>query len=178
MIICAGGNEQFSFARSVGIGLIDSAITLTKIMLLEQPKYLLFVGSAGSYGRLPLLEVFESTKASNIELSLLQAQSYTPLDNMLCDENVSHETKTVNSSNYITTDSKLSEQFIALDIDLENMEFYSVLKVAQHFGIQAKAILVTTNYCHKSAQNEFSLNHRQALKRLESYTRECYAEYF
>ena len=50
MIICAGRNETFPFAHPIGVGLIESAINLTRMCLFDKPDYLLFVGSAGSYG--------------------------------------------------------------------------------------------------------------------------------
>lgn len=48
MFICASG-EKFSFAKEIGIGLIDSAMILSSIILKENPKELIFIGSAGSY---------------------------------------------------------------------------------------------------------------------------------
>ena len=48
MFICASG-ENFSFAKEIGIGLVDSAMMLSNIILKENPKELIFIGSAGSY---------------------------------------------------------------------------------------------------------------------------------
>ena len=48
MIVCAGRNETFPFAQTIGVGLIESAINLTRLCLFDKPEYLLFVGSAGS----------------------------------------------------------------------------------------------------------------------------------
>ena len=36
MVVCAGRGEEFSFARVIGVGLIESAINLTKICLTEK----------------------------------------------------------------------------------------------------------------------------------------------
>ena len=55
MIICAGRNEIFAFAHPIGVGLIESAINLTRMCLFDKPDYLLFVGSAGSYGNYKFL---------------------------------------------------------------------------------------------------------------------------
>ena len=49
MFICAGESEQFIFAKNIGIGLISSAINLTKLCLQYLPKELIFIGSAGCY---------------------------------------------------------------------------------------------------------------------------------
>lgn len=59
MIICAGNQEVFEFAQSVGVGLIDSAYGLTKLCLEEKPESLLFIGSAGSYGEYDIFDIVE-----------------------------------------------------------------------------------------------------------------------
>ena len=82
MIICAGRNETFPFAHPIGVGLIESAINLTRMCLFDKPDYLLFVGSAGSYGNHRILDIVESKRASNIELGFLTQSAYTPLDNV------------------------------------------------------------------------------------------------
>ena len=66
MIICAGRNETFAYAHSIGVGLIESAINLTRMCLFDKPDYLLFVGSAGSYGNYKVFDIVESKRASNI----------------------------------------------------------------------------------------------------------------
>ncbi|WDL69924.1 purine-nucleoside phosphorylase [Helicobacter winghamensis] len=187
MIYCAGKIENFAFAKSIGVGLIDSAIHLTRSILHDKPDEIVFVGTCGSYSsNQPLLEIFETTSACNIELSFLQGQSYTPLDNFLT--NVSRETMTkdsnpltqdftkmqkiINSSNYISTDSKLAEKMVKLGILYENMEFFSVLQVAQAFELPAIGIFCSTNYIHKDAQKEFFANHKTAMQKLESYIKD------
>lgn len=182
MIYCAGNMENFSFAKSIGVGLVESSISLTRSVLYDKPSEIVFVGTCGSYSpKQPLLEIFESTSACNLELSFLQGLSYTPLNNFL--SNVSCETmqansqiqlipksqKTVNSSNYISTDSKLAEKMVKLGILYENMEFFSVLQVAQTFELPALGIFCVTNHIHKDAQEEFLANHKQAKHQLESY---------
>ncbi|EAH4491725.1 purine-nucleoside phosphorylase, partial [Campylobacter coli] len=37
MIVCAGGNENFSFAKTIGIGLVESTFYLTQLCLKEKP---------------------------------------------------------------------------------------------------------------------------------------------
>ena len=123
MIVCAGNNETFSFATPMGVGLVDMTLNLTKACLLNPPEFLIFVGSAGSYGSYKPFDIVESMQASQIELSFLSKQSYSPRDNVVAAhaKNVSHET-IVNSSNYITTDMDLAKNFEKFGIGLENME--------------------------------------------------------
>ncbi len=173
MIICAGRNEVFPFAKAMGVGLVESAINLTKQCLLNKPKSILFIGSAGSYGDYDIFGIVESNKASNIELSFLENSSYTPLDNVLESKNKMLRNDTiVNSSNYISTNAKLCENYKKYGIGIENMEFFSVLQVAREFEIPAAGIFVVTNFTNKNAHEDFLKNHKEALGKLTQYLRD------
>ncbi len=169
MFICAGESEQFEFAIPVGIGLTDVAINLTRLCLSQKPKFIYFVGTAGSYGEKNIFDIVESKTASNIENSFFMGKSYTPIDNMVSTaEDVSRET-IVNSSNYITTDSKLSKYYLEKNIHIENMEYYAVLKVAKSFDIPAAGIFIVTNYCDENAHKDFLANHKEAMTKLTTH---------
>lgn len=84
----------------------------------------------------------------------------------------------VNSSNYICTDSSYAKQMKNAGITLENMEFFSVLKVADYFKIPAFGIFCITNYCDENAHSDFLANHSKAHKILESNARQLYDEHF
>ena len=167
MIVCAGNNETFPFAVPIGVGLIDSAINLTRLCLFDKPDYILFVGSAGSYGKYDIFDIVESSASSNIELTFLNDDGYTPIDNVIKTENVKFRNDTiVNSSNYISTNFELSTQLNEYGIGIENMEFFSVLKVAKEFDIDVKGIFVVTNYTNKDAHKDFLSNHEKAMDKL------------
>ena len=170
MIICAGRNETFKFAEPMGVGLIESSINLTRYCLFNKPDMLLFIGSAGSYGEHKIFDIVESKRASNIELSFLSNDSYTPLDNVLESENKMTRNDTiVNSSNYISTNSDLAKQYNEYGIGIENMEFFSVLQVAREFELPVAGIFVVTNYSNKNAHDDFLKNHKEAMSKLTSY---------
>lgn len=170
MIVCAGRNETFSFAEPIGVGLIESSINLTRHCLFNKPDFLLFVGSAGSYGNHNILDIVESKRAANLELSFLSDDSYTPLDNVLESENKMVRNDTiVNSSNYITTNSELASNYNAYGIGIENMEFFSVVQVAREFEIPVAGIFVITNYTNKNAHEDFMKNHKEAMSKLTQY---------
>jgi nucleoside phosphorylase len=171
MIICAGDIESFDFAKSIGIGMIESSINLTKLCINNSPKSLIFVGSAGSYGRYNLFDIVYSHKASNIESSFLNNQSYTPINNTIAlEEFGNYKSNTiVNSSNYITTDNLSSKKALDKKIDIENMEFYSVASVAKHFNLPFLGIFIITNFTNKNASNEFKKNHKTALIKLKEH---------
>ncbi|GAX86764.1 conserved hypothetical protein [Lebetimonas natsushimae] len=166
-IISSGNQEIFSFAHPIGIGLIESAINLTRLVLFDKPDFLIFIGSAGSYGKFKPFDIIKTKTASNIEHCFLKEKCYTPIDNIIS-LSVSRET-IVNSSNYITTSKKMSKKYLTLGIDAENMEFYSVLRVAKEFNIPAIGIFVITNYCYKNAHKEYLQNLKKAKKILIDY---------
>ena len=176
MIVCAGKTEEFSFAYPIGVGLIESAVNLTRLALFDRPDFLLFIGTAGSYGQHDIFDIVHSQSASQIELSFWEKRSYTPIDNVIESEglNVSRET-IVNSSNYITTDSSYWENFTKHGIGLENMEFFSVLKVAQEFNIPAGGIFIVTNMCDENAHNEYITNLQKAKNILEKHVKERFS---
>lgn len=170
MIICAGRNETFPFATSMGVGLIQSAINLTRMCLFNKPDYILFIGSAGSYGEHNIFDIVQSRSASNIELSFLNGDSYTPLDNVLKSENKLVKDQTiVNSSNYISTNQKLCKDFKKYGIGIENMEFYALLQVAREFDIDIAGIFIVTNYTNQDAHQDFTTNHKKAMNELINF---------
>lgn len=163
MIICAGNNETFDFAQPIGVGLIEIAMNLTRACLFDKPEFLLFVGSAGSYGEHKIFDIIESKTASNVELGFLNNDAYTPLDNVISTN--TDQTKRdviVNSSNYISTNEELTKKFLKLGIGIENMEFFAVLRVAQEFDIPAGGVFCITNFTNKNAHEDFLKNHEEA----------------
>ena len=162
MIICAGNSETFNFAEPMGVGLIETAMNLTRLCLFDKPEFLLFVGSAGSYGDAKIFEIIESKTAANIELAFLSNDAYTPLDNVVSTNTELTKDIIVNSSNYISTNQELCAKFLPLGVGIENMEFYAVLKIAQEFNIPAGGVFCITNYTNTNAHADFIKNHAKA----------------
>lgn len=169
MIICAGNNETFDFATPMGVGLIESAINITRLCLFNKPEFLFFVGTAGSYGEAKIFDIVESKTASNIELSFLTNDSYTPLENVISTNTTQKKDTIVNSSNYISTNKELCKKFLKFGIGIENMEFFAMLQVAKEFDIPAGGVFCVTNYTDKNAHEDFLKNHNQAKKLLSEY---------
>jgi len=173
MIICAGRNEIFPFATPIGVGLIESAMNFTQLCLFNKPDYIVFVGSAGSYGEHNIFDIVESSSASNIELSFFTNDSYTPLDNVIKTNNKTLRDDTiVNSSNYITINEDLSKEFKQYGIGIENMEFFSLVQIAKEFEIPVAGIFIITNYTNKNAHEDFNKNHQEAMYKLIDYLKE------
>ncbi|MCX2683514.1 purine-nucleoside phosphorylase [Campylobacter sp. MIT 21-1685] len=184
MIVCAGGNEDFIFAKSIGIGLVESALNLTRLCLELKPTKIVFVGSCGIYDSGNILEIYKSSHAFNLEFSSLSNAFYTPAVNEICldynadtihsnvdvkKKNVSCETYKINSSNYICQNPQAAKEFAKIGLHFENMEAFSVLFVAKKFNIQAECIVCATNFCNENAHIDFLANHSQAKKKLETY---------
>lgn len=163
MIICAGNNETFDFAQPTGVGLIETAMNLTRLCLFDKPEFLLFVGSAGSYGEHEIFDIIESKTASNIELAFLRNDAYTPLDNVVTTSTDNSKADVIiNSSNYISTNAELTKRFLNFGVGCENMEFFAVLRVAQEFNIPAGGVFCITNYTDANAHEDFTKNHEKA----------------
>ncbi len=171
MIICAGNSESFDFAQPIGIGLIESTINLTRLCLFDKPEFLLFIGSAGSYGELEIFDIVESKTASNIELAFLSGDAYTPLDNVISTNTTNKKEIIVNSSNYISTNKELTNKFLNLGVGIENMEFFSVLSVAKEFDIPAGGVFCITNYTNETAHEDFLANHEKAKELLSIHVK-------
>ena len=138
------------------------------MILEEKPAFLFFVGTAGSYGNYQPFEIVHSHSAANIELGYLQNQCYTPLKNQIDSEipyvsrGTNYLSPIVNSSNYITVDTSIANKMIEKSIELENMEFFSVISVANQFKIPCSGLFVVTNYCNENAHTDFIKNHAKA----------------
>lgn len=175
MILCAGEIENINHAVPIGIGMVASAIKLSRICSLKTPKELVFLGTAGSYGNAKIGEFLQSHETENVELAYLDNFCYTPIKS-----NVSRETSKgiiVNSSNYITTNPRLAtlmhEKF---GFELENMEFFAVKMVAKSFNIPFRGYFFVTNYCNENAHEDFLKNHKNALKILNAKADELQKE--
>lgn len=169
MIICAGNNETFDFATPMGVGLVEMAMNLTRLCLFDKPEFLLFVGSAGSYGNHKIFDIVESKTAANIELAFLQNKCYTPLDNVVTTNTEGTKDVVVNSCNYISTDAELCKNFLKFGVGIENMEFFSVLRIAQEFNIPAGGVFCVTNYTDINAHADFLKNHEKAKELLSEH---------
>ncbi len=159
MFLCAGRTEQFSFAKPIGVGLVEAAIGSTLIAQ-NTKEPLIFIGTAGSYNEIdtPIGSLCFVKKATQLEL-----RGETPIEQIIqsvLPPIVSHETifKTCNSSTYITTNQNDADEFYKKGLQIENMEIFSVLSVANKFGLSAYGILYITNLCNENARKDYLKN--------------------
>jgi len=176
MIICAGNEENFDFALATGVGLVETAMNITRLCLFDKPEFLLFVGTAGSYGDAKIFDIIESKTAANIELAFLSNDAYTPLDNVVTTNTTNIKDIVVNSTNYISTNETLAKNFLKFVVGIENMEFFAVLKIAQEFDIPAGGVFCVTNYTNKTAHDDFLNNHEKAKELLSVHVKKRITE--
>ena len=176
LFVTAGNGEEFPFSVALGIGLNEISIKLTEYILTRKnkPRKIIFLGTAGSYGKHKILDLIVTNQATQIELSFLENRSYTPLKSLINLPNTNIDI--VNSSNYISTDFNLATQFLKMGITLENMEFFSVFQVAKYFNIDVEAVLVVTNFTNKNAHQDYFKNYKKALKKIEEFVKKNYPE--
>lgn len=166
LFVCAGNGEVWDFATPIGIGLVSSAINLTRILTKNSSfEKIVFVGTCGLYEKGKIFDIIESKSALNIEISEILGLSYSPIK-----DDVSHET-IINSSNFITTDKSVANEFSKRGFVAENMEFYSVCKVAENFRIPVGGVFCTTNFCDKNAHTDFIKNHKKAMEILGNFVK-------
>lgn len=166
LFVCAGNNEIWDFATPIGIGLVSSAINLTRILARNSSfEKLVFVGTCGLYEKGKIFDIIESKSSANIEISEILGLSYTPIK-----DDVSHET-IINSSNFITKDKSAASEFSKRGFVAENMEFYSVCKVAENFRIPVNGVFCATNFCYENAHADFIKNHKKAMEILGNFVK-------
>ncbi len=151
--------------------MVETAMNLTRLCLFDKPEFILFVGTAGSYGKHKIFDIVESKTATNIELAFLEKKAYTPLDNVVSTQTDGSKDILVNSSNYISTDAELVKKFLNFGVEIENMEFFSVLRIAQEFDIPAGGVFCVTNYCNEDAHADFLKNHDEAKELLTEHVK-------
>jgi len=185
VIVCAGRSESFDFVRAVGVGLVESTINLTQICEREKPKNIVFIGTCGLYDLTAedkIGQILLSCEAVNLEISALFRQSYGVFDGRVSAVNsanfdefaqiVSRETDVINSSNFITTDAQASKEFLSQGLAAENMEFFSILSVANAYDLPCFGVFVATNFCNSAAHEDFVKNHESAKMTLTKFAKE------
>lgn len=190
LFVSAGAMENFRYAKAIGIGLINSAMNLTRELssLDALPTEVIFVGSCGSFGAHKIGDIIESSCACNVENSFF-SKAYTPISNLICSNaqaqfitktfdpknkqiGIDVSRRTINSSNYITRDESLWQNYLDRNIVAENMEFFSVASVARTFGVMTRGIFVVTNFCNLNAHEDFAKNHSACMEILNNYMHE------
>lgn len=76
LIVCAGKSENFSFAKSIGVGLVEASIGLSELVLAQKPEKIIFIGTCGLYNK-PLKNVLNLANFAEKSLANERDKSLT-----------------------------------------------------------------------------------------------------
>jgi len=183
LIVSAGRGEFFDGVLPVGVGLVESTITLSRFLTGRKVKGVIFVGTIGSYGSLQIGEEVISYSATQIEIGALEKKSYSPLQLEVENRKIEGELSPlipilprrvikINSSNYITTDWELASLFRKGGVEGESMEFYAILETLHRFNLPGFGYFVVTNYTNSSAHSSYLENLPMARKKIGKFVEE------
>ncbi len=156
--------------KTLGIGYLEAALQLNKMLQDKPYSRIIFLGTAGAYSKeLPIGEIVSVSQISLLNLGEVLGHSYIPkkYSSYKSSLHIHSATQplTTNclSSLEITKSSDFSKKIIEyykLQTALvENMELYGVAKVATEHNIPWSAFLGITNYTNENAHQDWKANH-------------------
>jgi nucleoside phosphorylase len=155
--------------RTIGIGLIDSAINLNQILLNNRDiKNVIFVGTAGAYqnSNLSIYDVVQGVKTDLFSLPFYERCSYFPSKMVTSLElNEFENLKKTNVASVLDINAS-SESFKNLFKDtgfqLEHMELFSVARVAKLLNKKVYSIFSISNIVDENAHEDWKKNNKTA----------------
>lgn len=186
LLVCSAWEEEIKAIKAsnvaevsiktLGIGYLEAALQLNKILQAKHYSRIMFLGTAGAYSQeLAISEIVNVSSVALLKSLTIQEQAYIPQEYDLYESaRVVGEGLIKNadclSSLEITKSSGLSKKIIEHykpKIPLvENMELYGVAKVASEHGIPWSAFLGITNYTNANAHEEWKTNHEDVSEKL------------
>ncbi len=187
ILLCSAWQEEIKYLNAselgnhflieaLGIGYLDAALNLERIIKKNDLKQIIFLGTAGSFNKNhdEIVEV-ESTEllniGSNLDISYPAKHGRYEVyktEKKLSDLKTCHCLTTAE----ITKDSAFAELISKKyddEILLENLELYGLAKVASEAGIPWNALLGVTNSIGENAHEEWKVNHERVSKNLCDY---------
>ena len=177
-IICSAVESEISslkglenkgyLVRTIGIGLVDSAINLTRI--LEEYAYLkniIFIGTAGAYkdSKLKIGDLVQAKETGLFSLSQYEGDSYLPnkmIKKISCNQFSGIEAVQVASVLEINRrGEKLAKVFWKTGYSAEHMELFSVARVAKKFNKNIYSVLGVSNIVNQSAHQDWLKNNKK-----------------
>ena len=134
-----------------GVGKINASRLVTQLILEERPDLILNVGTAGCIQRNSLGEVFGIN--SVVERDMI-AEPLAPRGSVPFSDQPSVLRSTFGTAKCATGDSFVTSKdtwLIENGIDLVDMELFAVAKIAEHYGVQWRAIKFASDLADENA---------------------------
>lgn len=182
-LICSACDDEIRFLTktnlgdslicSLGIGYLDAALNLEKLIQSHTITEIVFIGTAGSYTN--LLEIGELVSVSSsfaLNLGALLGFAYVPAKQESFNLEAFKDFKSAQcfSSLEISQQEIIAEKLISQNQSekylVENMELYGVAAVAKRHGIPLKALLGITNYINHNAHEDWKANNLEVSEKL------------
>ena len=172
----SGFNEEASI-RTLGIGYLEAALQLNKILQDANYSRIIFLGTAGSYSQeLQIGDIVSVASVALLNLGTMLEHSYVPQEYNLYASSplTTHHSVTVNclSSLEVTANETISKTIVersAFSAKLplvENLELYGIAKIASEHNILWSALLGITNYTNANAHQDWKTNHERVSEKL------------
>ena len=138
LIVCAGKNEVFSFATSIGVGLVQASAGLTQLCLEKKPEKLVFIGTCGIYKR--ALGDFDGVNSSgNLGekfANLKENSAKFILKSLNFNENL--QGKNTNSSKNLNEN---SQDFSPQSQEIQPLNLLEIYETRHAFNVEASSFL-------------------------------------
>ncbi len=181
-LICSACDDEIRFLpkdlthtliQSLGIGFLNSALNLEKLIQVQAITEIIFIGTAGSYtDSLEIGEIVTVSSSSALNLGAVLELAYVPTKQEHFDLNIFEGFKSAQcfSSLEISRQEIIAEKLIAQNQSekylVENMELYGIAAVAKRHEIPLRALLGITNYINPNAHEDWKANNLEVSKKL------------
>ncbi len=182
-LICSACDDEIKFLAntdlgdslicSLGIGFLDAALNLEKLLRSQTIEQIIFIGTAGSYNKALLIgEIVSVNSTAALNLGALLGLAYVPakqesfkleafkdFKSALCFSSLEISREEIIAEKLIVQNS--AEKFL-----VENMELYGVAAVAAKNKIPLKSLLGITNYINPNAHEDWKVNNLEVSEKL------------
>lgn len=181
-LICSACDDEIRFLPkdlgntlvcSLGIGFLDSALNLEKLICSNTITEIVFIGTAGSYNKaLSIGEIVSINSTAALNLGAVLGLAYVAGKQESFELEVFKDFKPAKcfSSLEISREEIIAEKLIAQNSAdkflVENMELYGVAAVAAKNKIPLKSLLGITNYINPNAHEDWKANNLSVSEKL------------
>ncbi|MEO1942440.1 MAG: hypothetical protein ABGW77_06065 [Campylobacterales bacterium] len=173
LLLSAGRSEIIPGTVPVGVGFLEAGLQLARLLERGEWDEVLFLGTAGSYGKVPPFWLIESWVGVQWEVGWVEGKGYSPIELKVASPRPKSRLKlpplpkvegVLNSSHYITTDWRVGQKFLKLGAIGESMEHFGIIRVGTLTQIPVRGLYLVTNYTDSEAHLSYRRNLPKALE--------------